>query len=38
MGIGLCLVSNPSVDVNSAEKEEDTRMNRMFEEYRFQRR
>lgn len=38
MGIGLCLVSNPSVDVNSAEKEEDTRMNRMTEEYMFQRR
>ena len=38
MGIGLCLVSNPSVDVNSAEKEEDTRMNGMSEEYMFRRR
>ena len=31
IGIGLCLVSNPSVDVNSAEREVDTRLNREHE-------
>ena len=38
IGIGLRLVSNPSVDVNSAEREVDTRLNREHEQYMFQRR